>query len=64
MIKLEIAIPKKEGLKNWEINSLVDFMEDINFDDMVILLEGSKIISKGSKKYPLEIIIERRIKNV
>ena len=59
MIKLEIAIPKKEGLKNWEINSLVDFMEDINFDDMVILLEGSKIISKGSKKYPLEIIIER-----
>ena len=59
MIKFEIAIPKKEGLKNWEINSLVDFMEDINFDEMVILLEVSKIISKGSKKYPLEIIIER-----
>ncbi len=59
MIKFEIALPKKEGLKDWEINSLVDFMEDINFDDMVILLEGGKIISKGSKKYPLEIKIKR-----
>ena len=59
MIKFEIAIPKKEGLKNWEINSLIDFMEDLYPDDIKILLEGSKIISKGSKKYPLEIRIKR-----
>ena len=60
MIEFKITLPDKDGMKNWEINSLIDFMEDLYPDDIKMLLEGgSKIISKGSKVKPLEIIIER-----
>ena len=59
MIKFEIAIPKKEGLKDWEINSLADFLQDINRYDIEGMLEGCRITSQGSPKYPLKIKIKR-----
>ena len=40
MIKFEITLPKKEGLKDWEIDSLADFFQDINRYDIEGMLEG------------------------
>lgn len=59
MIKFEIAIPKKEGLKDWEIDSLAGFLQDINRYDIEGMLDGCRITSKGSPKYPLTIKIKR-----
>ena len=43
MIKFEIALPKNDGMKDNEIQNLIDFLEGTNYDDLRFLLEGSVI---------------------
>ena len=43
MIKFEIALPKNDGMKDNEIQNLIDFLEGTNYDDLRFLLEGSII---------------------
>ena len=42
-MKLQIEIHNKEGLKDKEIYRVVDFLESINYDDVINVLEGGYI---------------------
>lgn len=43
MIKFEITLPHNDGMKDDEIQNLIDFLEGTNYDDLRFLLEGSVI---------------------
>tara|TARA_R100001230_G_C5518880_1_gene56792 strand:+ start:25 stop:198 length:174 start_codon:yes stop_codon:yes gene_type:complete len=43
MIKFEITLPHNDGMKDNEIQNLIDFLEGINYDDLRFLLERSVI---------------------
>tara|TARA_R100000781_G_scaffold114069_1_gene83983 strand:- start:217 stop:390 length:174 start_codon:yes stop_codon:yes gene_type:complete len=43
MIKFEITLPHNDGMKDNEIQNLIDFLEGTNYDDLRFLLEGSVI---------------------
>ena len=49
-MKLKIEIHNKEGLKDKDINRLIDFIEDINYDDIRGILEGN-IIGCGNDNF-------------
>ena len=42
-MKLQIEIHNKEGLKDRDIYNLLDFLESINYDDVINVLELSEI---------------------
>ena len=43
MIKFEITLPHNDGMNDYEIQNLVDFLEGTNNSDLKFLLEGSVI---------------------
>ena len=43
MIKFEIALPKNDGMKDNEIQNLIDFLRGTNYDELTFLLEGNVI---------------------
>ena len=43
MIKFEITLPHNDGMKDNEMQNLIDFLEGTNYDDLKFLLEGSII---------------------
>ena len=43
MIKFKITLPHNDGMKDNEIQNLIDFLEGTNYDDLRFLLEGSVI---------------------
>ena len=43
MIKFEITLPHNDGMNEYEIQNLVDFLEGTNHGDLKFLLEGSVI---------------------
>ena len=43
MIKFEITLRHNDGMKDNEIQNLIDFLEGTNYDDLRFLLEGSVI---------------------
>ena len=55
MIKFEITLPHNDGMKDNEIQNLIDFLEGTNYDDLKFLLEGSVI----KQMRPTKIIMER-----
>ena len=42
-MKLQVEIHNKEGLKDKDINRVIDFLETINYDDMRDILDGGYI---------------------
>ena len=42
-MKLQIEIHNKKGLKDRDINRVIDFLETINYDDMRDILYGGYI---------------------
>jgi len=42
-MKLQIEIHNKEGLKDKDINRVIDFLETINYDDIRDVLDGGNI---------------------
>lgn len=42
-MKLQIEIHNKEGLKDKEIYRVIDFLESINYDDVINVLDGNYI---------------------
>ena len=55
MIKFEITLPHNDGMKDNEIQNLIDFLEGTNYDDLRFLLEGSVI----KQMRPTKIIMKR-----
>ena len=55
MIKFEITLPHNDGMKDNEIQNLIDFLEGTNYDDLKFLLEGSVI----KQMRPTKIIMKR-----
>ena len=43
MIKFEITLPKNDGMKDNEIQNLIDFLRGTNYDELTFLLEGNVI---------------------
>ena len=61
MIKFEITITEKDGMKDREIEQLVDFLETTDSKLIIDLLEGAKVktalFDENMNAY--EIIMER-----
>ena len=55
MIEFKIRLPHNDGMKDNEIQNLIDFLEGTNYDDLRFLLEGSVI----KQMRPTKIIMER-----
>ena len=61
MIKFEITITEKDGMKNREIEQLVDFLETTDSKLIIDLLEGAKVktVPFDENMNAYEIIMER-----
>jgi len=59
MIEFKIEIPNKDGLKDKEVDDVVDFFLSTDRDDIINLLNGS-LISYGD----LNISISRTLRHI
>ena len=55
MIEFKIRLPHNDGMKDDEIQNLVDFLEGTNYDDLKFMLEGSVV----KQMRPTKIVMER-----